>query len=203
MKAFRWNFSQLDARYINRVLADYLAYSGYFESAKALIKHEGLEDFVDVAVYEELFWYLDSLQESDLDALEWCTKHRSALKKRKSRLEPALHLQHFLQLVEAGKVKEAYQYMQKAITQIGIEGFPDIRKALTLPAFACPPKEYADLLSDQRKENRALFSENFCALYGIPSRPLLEVLMESGFIALLSPSCGESPCASCPKNAGY
>eukprot|EP00397_Hematodinium_sp_SG-2012_P036487 GEMP01039393.1.p1 GENE.GEMP01039393.1~~GEMP01039393.1.p1 ORF type:complete len:402 (+),score=87.36 GEMP01039393.1:273-1478(+) len=203
-KAFAWNLNQpfgADSTYVSRLLADYLASSGYIRSARAIIEREKLEDLVDLEVYEELAFHLDHLQEGNVkSALEWCVKYRTTLKKKKSTLEATLHLQQYLKLVEEKKYAEGVQYLRQYVTPKDLEKCKDFSRAMALPAFLAPPNdEYTHLVGTERRDElRALFCENFRMIYGLPTRPLFEVLMEVGFIALLSPVCSEGTCVSCP-----
>lgn len=81
-----WSHTRLD-----RLLVDYLLRQGYVESARQLAREKGVEDLVDVAVFEECGKIEDSLSKGEVkDALAWCSENKQALKKINVRLS-SLH----------------------------------------------------------------------------------------------------------------
>lgn len=67
---------------LNRLLVEYLTRQGYSESAKALAKHKGIEDLVDLDVFARCHKIALSLKERRLDdCLNWCLEHKAVTKK--------------------------------------------------------------------------------------------------------------------------
>lgn len=67
---------------LDRLLIDYLLRQGYGNSAAALAKEKGIEDLVDLSVFEHCQKIADSLEKGQTkEALTWCTQNSVALKK--------------------------------------------------------------------------------------------------------------------------
>lgn len=75
---------------LSRILIDYLLRESYFESAKKFIEesglrvifliNKGLQDFVDLEVFEETSRILSKLKQRDCqEALNWCNTHKTKL----------------------------------------------------------------------------------------------------------------------------
>jgi len=199
-----WDFNKPfgpNSKYIMRLLATYLSSSGYLDTARAMIQKEGLEDLVDIRVYEELETHLDHLEQGDLaHALEWCSKHRGILKKKESTLEATLHFQQFLLLIGKKEYGKAIRLLRSNISAKNMESCKDFSKAIAMSIFDTPPNaEYGQLSTKNVLEEIKLrFAESFRQVYNQPIRPLLEILVEVGFISLASPVCSEGVSASCP-----
>lgn len=72
-----WSHTRLD-----RLLVDYLLRQGYVESARQLAQEKGVEDLVDVAVFEECGKIESSLKHGEVkEGLAWCSENKQALKK--------------------------------------------------------------------------------------------------------------------------
>jgi len=72
-----WAHTRLD-----RLLVDYLLRQGYVESARQLAKEKGVEEVVDVGVFEECGKIEQSLRDGKVgEALGWCGENKQALKK--------------------------------------------------------------------------------------------------------------------------
>lgn len=77
VKYERWARVRLD-----RLLVDYLLRRGYVRSARALAREKGIEELVDVEVFEECGRIERSLREGKMgECLAWCTENKQALKK--------------------------------------------------------------------------------------------------------------------------
>lgn len=102
VKYDNWSRVRLD-----RLLVDYLLREGYVESAKALAHEKGIDDLVDVGVFEECGRIEKSLREGKTaECLAWCNENKQALKKIGSILELELRLQQFIELARSGDVKQ-------------------------------------------------------------------------------------------------
>lgn len=77
VKYDNWSQTRLD-----RLLVDYLLRQGYTQSAKELANEKGIDDLVDVGVFEECGKIEDSLMEGRTqECLAWCNDNKQALKK--------------------------------------------------------------------------------------------------------------------------
>ena len=77
MKYDNWAHTRLD-----RLLVDYLLRQGYTQSAKELAEEKGIEELVDVGVFEECGKIEKSLREGrTAECLAWCGENKQALKK--------------------------------------------------------------------------------------------------------------------------
>ena len=67
---------------LNRLLVDYLLRMGYTESAKALAMEKGIEDLVDLNVFEQCHRIEERLRSgSTAEGLAWCVEHKALMKK--------------------------------------------------------------------------------------------------------------------------
>ena len=67
---------------LNRLLVDYLLRMGYTESAKALAVEKGIEDLVDLNVFEQCHRIEERLRSgSTAEGLAWCAEHKALIKK--------------------------------------------------------------------------------------------------------------------------
>jgi len=77
VKYERWARVRLD-----RLLVDYLLRRGYVRSARALAREKGIEELVDVEVFEECGKIERCLREGRMgECLAWCAENKQALKK--------------------------------------------------------------------------------------------------------------------------
>ena len=73
------NWSQVR---LDRLLVDYLLRQGHLQSAKELAQEKGIEDLVDVGVFDECGKIERSLREGKTgECLSWCNENKQALKK--------------------------------------------------------------------------------------------------------------------------
>jgi macrophage erythroblast attacher len=107
-----WSHTRLD-----RLLVDYLLRNGHVASAKQLAAAKGVEDLVDIAVFEECGRIEASLKGGEVkEALGWCGENKQALKKIGSNLELELRLQQFIELRrtgDMGRLMEAVVHARK------------------------------------------------------------------------------------------
>ena len=67
---------------LDRLLVDYLLRQGHTQSAKQPAKEKGIEDLVDVGVFDECGKIEKSLREGKTqECLSWCNENKQALKK--------------------------------------------------------------------------------------------------------------------------
>ena len=67
---------------LNRLLVDYLLRCGYEESARALAREKGIEELVDLRVFEQCHTIERSLRnKSTTECLAWCADNRPMMKK--------------------------------------------------------------------------------------------------------------------------
>lgn len=77
VKYDEWSKVRLD-----RLLVDYLLRQGYTDSARGLAREKGIEDLVDIGVFDECGRIEARLQEGKLtECLTWCGENKQALKK--------------------------------------------------------------------------------------------------------------------------
>ena len=77
VKYDNWSHTRLD-----RLLVDYLLRQGYTQSAKELANEKGIDELVDVGVFEECGKIETSLREGrTAECLAWCGENKQALKK--------------------------------------------------------------------------------------------------------------------------
>lgn len=112
VKYDNWSHTRLD-----RLLVDYLLRQGYAESARELAQEKGIEDLVDVGVFEECGKIEKGLRQGKTkDCLSWCNENKQALKKIGSNLELELRLQEFIEMARSGdmpKLMEAILHARK------------------------------------------------------------------------------------------
>ena len=109
-RALSWNRHRM-----HRLVVDYLLRQGYHDSALASLgKHEGLEHFVELEIFQSAQEIIDSLREHRCDlALAWCALNRSKLKRVKSKFEFKLRIREFIHHVEKGDLSGAVRYARK------------------------------------------------------------------------------------------
>ncbi|KAK4546795.1 hypothetical protein LTR36_001527 [Oleoguttula mirabilis] len=184
-----WAHTRLD-----RLLVDYLLRQGYVESARQLAVEKGIEDLVDVAVFEECGRIERSLRRGEVrEALAWCGENKQALKKIGSQLELELRLQQFIELVrggEMGKLMEAVAHARKYLV-----GGLDAEFGLRAGGLLAQPVEtviepYRTMYSRTRYPHLAhLFLQTHHDLFALPAQPLLHTALAAGLSALKTPTC--------------
>ncbi|MCJ1310170.1 GID complex subunit containing RING finger motif [Agyrium rufum] len=190
---------------LNRLLVDYLLRRGYMESAQNLAKQKGIEDLVDLQVFEDCRLIERSLREgrSTVEALAWCADHKALMKKTSSNLEFELRLQQYIELRREGKVLEARTHAQKHIASHTDTHLEDIYHTAGLLIF--PPdtqiEPYKSMYSPTRWDHLAtLFIQIHHSLFSLPPYPLLHSALSAGLSALKTPAC-HSKLASSSSNA--
>ncbi|KAJ1918728.1 GID complex subunit containing RING finger motif [Mycoemilia scoparia] len=190
---------------LDRILVDYMLRSGYHNTAEKLIPMRNVEAFSDA----ELFATCTKIENALLslhrcsEALQWCTENRSALRKLEIDLEFELHLQEYIELVRANLKTEAIDYLKKNVRSWSSTHLEKIARASTLLVFppntTCAP--YKDMFSFKRWEMLSQrFRKAVYSLYGLPSQPLLVLLLQAGLAGLKTPDCCSTDAALSKRN---
>ena len=179
---------------LDRLLVDYLLRLGYTESARQLATEKGIEELVDVGVFEECGRIEAGLREGKMgEALGWCGENKQALKKINSNLELELRLQQFIELARSGDMKqlmEAIVHARKHLaagqdTQFGLRaaGLLAYRPDTLVEPYRTmySPERYTFLAAHFLKTHHELFS--------LPAQPLLHIALSAGLSALKTPAC--------------
>ncbi|EMC99190.1 hypothetical protein BAUCODRAFT_64742 [Baudoinia panamericana UAMH 10762] len=184
-----WSHVRLD-----RLLVDYLLRQGYVESARQLAAGKGVEELVDIAVFEECGKIDAALRGGDVrEALAWCGENKQALKKINSNLELELRLQQFIELArtgEMGKLMDAIIHARKHLA-----GGADTEFGLRAGGLLAHPPDtlvepYRGMYSRQRYTTLAsLFLQTHHTLFSLPAQPLLHIALSAGLSALKTPTC--------------
>ncbi|KAK5124796.1 hypothetical protein LTR85_001509 [Meristemomyces frigidus] len=204
VKYDHWAHTRLD-----RLLVDYLLRQGYVESARELAKEKGIEDLVDVGVFEECGRIERSLREGHevKEALAWCAENKQALKKLGggSLLELELRLQQFIELArsgDVGRLMEAVAHARKYLA-----GGQDAEFGLRAGGLLAQPADtvvepYRTMYSRNRYPHLAtLFLKTHHDLFSLPAQPLLHTALSAGLSALKTPTCHSIHAARHPTGA--
>ncbi|KAI9799683.1 MAG: GID complex subunit containing RING finger motif [Sarcosagium campestre] len=188
---------------LNRLLVDCLLRTGYNKSARALAKDKGIEELVDIKVFEQCHKIQDSLRNrSTHECLKWCSDNRPALKKLDSNLEFQLRLQQYVELARTGqreKLLEATHHAKQYLAPHKNTQFQEMHVASGLLAFPSDTRAepFRSMYSLDRWETLAyLFMTTHHSLYSLPARPLLHIALSAGLSALKTPSCHSSQTSS-------
>lgn len=208
--ALRWEKTRLD-----RVLVDYMLRSGMYESAERLAMSEGLETYVDAAVFAGARSVIDGLRRRDCsEALRWCGENRKRLSKLHSTLEFQLRLQEYVELVRAGRKMQAIPYAQRwlsasagarAVAVDASSRQDEIGRFMALLAFpaSTPCQPYKNMYSPRNwSALEETFKQENYKLHGLTSESTLEILLKTGLSALKTRRCGmegtaKSKCPTC------
>lgn len=182
-------------RQVDRALYEFATRRGLVKTAEALRCLGELGGLVDLEAHRSARDAIDALGRRDLrPALEWCAANRSRLKKACSGVEGSLQLQQLLALLAEGRPHDALAYVRANVAPQDIESVPEFRQALALLAFpdlrAPPGDRYRALMSEARWQALAEeLDRAFAAVLGLYPRPVLELLLQAGCLALKSPQC--------------
>ncbi|KAK3715981.1 GID complex subunit containing RING finger motif [Vermiconidia calcicola] len=189
VKYDNWSHARLD-----RLLVDYLLRQGYTQSAKELAQEKGVEDLVDIGVFEECGRIEKSLQEGKTqECLTWCGENKQALKKIDNNLELELRLQQFIELARSGEMKQRLEAMIYARKHLA--GGQDPKFALQAAGLLAQPPDtpvepYRTMYSHGRYEDLARqFLKTHHELLTLPPQPLLHIALSAGLSALKTPAC--------------
>ena len=179
---------------LNRLLVDYLLRQGYTQSAKELAKEKGIEELVDVGVFEECGKIERSLREGrTAECLSWCSDNKQALKKIDNNLELELRLQQFIELARTGEMKqrmEAIVHARKHLAAGQDPKFAMQAAGLLAQPPDTPVEPYRTMYSQTRYDDLAIqFLKTHHELFALPSQPLLHIALSAGLSALKTPAC--------------
>lgn len=200
---------------MDRVLLDYFLREGYFETARAIIKEAGLENFSDMPIFLENEEIAKSLHNHDIEpAIKWCTTHKTKLGNMKSTLEMELRIQEFVELIKVSKFSDAVAYGRKYLTKYMDEAPELMKRVVSLVAVHTSILEglseelYSDLLSQDRWAELAdSFEKESYRLYSLTSEPLLSLILQAGLSSLKTVFCDDpnskkDHCPTCSKLLG-
>ncbi|CCF50088.1 hypothetical protein NDA11_000191 [Ustilago hordei] len=131
-------FSEWSKTRLYRMIVDYMLRRGYRGAAEELVKSRGVEDLVDISLFEQVAKIEDSLcppaweraLKSGMElrgagevgkpscglALAWCSENKASLRKIRTPLEFNLRLQEFVELTRnrsGESLKEAISYARR------------------------------------------------------------------------------------------
>ena len=187
----RWEKLRLD-----RALVDYMLREGMYDTAEALSVGNGIEDIVDMDIFQESRVVIEALRRRDCSAgLKWCSENRRRLQKVRSKLEFRLRLQEFVEHARAGRKTDAIAYMKKflASSNCDSERLLDIQRFMALLAFdpntGCQP--YKDMYSERKwLELENAFKRDNYKLHGLTRESTIEILLKAGLASLKTRKCG-------------
>ncbi|KAG2616584.1 protein MAEA homolog [Panicum virgatum] len=185
---------------LKRILVDYMLRMSYYDSATKLAETSGIQDLVDIDVFQDAKRVIDSLQNNEVTpALAWCAENKSRLKKSKSKLEFLLRLQEFVEFVKAKNCIQAIAYARKYLAPWGSNHMKELQRVTATLVFRsntnCAP--YKILFEQDRWDFLVdMFKQDFCKLYGMTLEPLLNIYLQAGLTSLKTPFCSKG---SCPK----
>eukprot|EP00658_Telonema_sp_P-2_P008306 TRINITY_DN1311_c0_g1_i4.p1 TRINITY_DN1311_c0_g1~~TRINITY_DN1311_c0_g1_i4.p1 ORF type:complete len:420 (+),score=114.91 TRINITY_DN1311_c0_g1_i4:107-1261(+) len=189
---------------IHRGVVDWLLRSGMADAGRDLARQTGVEELVEIQLYDELHVISKALKAHDIrPALQWCHTNRSRLRKAASPLECQLQLQQVVVLIKADRRIEAVRHLQKHVgslpeNSLVLEAIKKVTCSLVLP-----PSSLSDThawFSDQRWEALdLLFEREFRTMNALPECSGLELALQVGLSGIKSPWCGKpSKYPSCP-----
>ncbi|CBQ69352.1 conserved hypothetical protein [Sporisorium reilianum SRZ2] len=142
-----WSRTRLD-----RMLVDYMLRRGYRQAAHELARTRGIEDLVDLQLFEDVARIEDSLcppgwnTDDDTEskpsctlALAWCSENKATLRKIRTPLEFNLRLQEFVELTRVRtpeSIKDAIAYARRHL----------------LPLVTTPSKPFTSTAGDKEAE---------------------------------------------------
>lgn len=129
-------YDQWSAVRLDRLLVEYMVRQGYSESAGALAKEKGIEELVDLGVFDRCERVRRSLKGGNLDeCLGWCAEYKVVMKKTDTRLEFELRLQQYIELCRRDRFVEARDHAKKYFPQYHEGHKEKISVAASLLAF--------------------------------------------------------------------
>ncbi|KAI6778834.1 uncharacterized protein J7T54_002664 [Emericellopsis cladophorae] len=179
---------------LDRLMSDYMLRKGYYESAKQLIREEGIEKLVDVELFERHGRVRNDLLQGKMgEALAWCAENKKELRKLDSKLEFQLRLQTYIDLIKGNKTSEAISHLRKYIMPFKAQYSKEVLQACGLlavqPGSRFAAASYPELYRDRWQMLADLFAKTHHTLFSIPEQPLLHIALSSGLSALKTPAC--------------
>ncbi|KAF9494995.1 hypothetical protein BDN71DRAFT_1448120 [Pleurotus eryngii] len=184
----RWTDTRFD-----RWVVDWFLRNGKEKSARHLAQEKHIEPLVDIDLFMDIRRIEDALShQSCTEALAWCSKNKTALRKIKSTLEFELRLQEYIELARARRSMEAIAYSKKYLVSWHETHLDQIHKAIALLAFppttTCGP--YKRLYDPSRWSNLIRsFRLAIYTLNTLPTEPLLHLALYAGLASLKLPAC--------------
>ena len=199
-RALSWN-----RRRMKRLVMDYLLRQGYHATAlQAVETDEGLAQLLELDIFRSAQAIVDSLKQRKCGvALEWCAKHRSKLKRIKSKLEFKLRIREFICLVQEGSVQEAVQYSKTHLSPWAGAHMKELQEAMATlvygpwwPRHQNESSHYGHLFSDTQWEDLVqIFKRDMCQLYMLPADSNLAIHVQAGLSALKTPMSYTNSCS--------
>jgi len=193
----KWNSKRLD-----RMLVDHLLRQGQHQTALEVAERAGNVDLVDFEMFVDAQKVVAALQLRRCDAaLEWCDRHRSRLRKLRSRLEFRLRKQGFLERVRAGDTHGALQYARRELVPLlgtHEDNLQEFQQATATLAFLGQEDHpYAHLFQDSQWRSLVeLFNSELYRLHNFTSASLLAMHLQAGLVALKNPQSFHGPAVS-------
>ncbi|XP_068660164.1 protein MAEA homolog [Aristolochia californica] len=183
---------------VKRILVDYMLRLSYYDTAMKLAESSNIQDVVDIDVFLDAKNVIDALQHKEVaPALAWCAENKSRLKKSKSKFEFQLRLQEFIELVRADNNLRAITYARKYLAPWGATHMKELQRVMATLAFKSNTEcETYKVLFEAKQWNFLVeqFKQEFCKLYGMTLKPLLNIFLQAGLSALKTPFCYEDDC---------
>ncbi|QDZ18945.1 CTLH domain-containing protein [Chloropicon primus] len=199
-RALSWNKKRM-----KRLVVDYLLRQGYHKTAlQAVDGEENLAHLLELDIFKSAQTIVDSLKVKQCGvALEWCGKHRSKLKRIKSKLEFKLRIREFICLVQEGKVREAVNYSKLHLSQWAPSHMKEFQEAMATlvygPYWPRPfdkSSHYGHLfLDDQWEDLVQIFKRDLYQLYALPADSNLAIHIQAGLSALKTPMSYTKSCS--------
>lgn len=185
-----WSKRRLDV-----LLVDYFLRNGYIETAKMHTTTKGIDPLVDINVLLQCSKIEKSLfNRNTTECLAWCQDNKTYLKKIRSNLDFEVRLQHYIELIKAGKKTEAVNYHRKHLVKnyelklnviVQASGLLAHGPDTTVPA-------YQEMYSGDRwKKLAELFVSTFLSLHGLSTQSHLIESLAIGISALKTYSCSQ------------
>uniref|UniRef100_A0AC34G219 Macrophage erythroblast attacher n=1 Tax=Panagrolaimus sp. ES5 TaxID=591445 RepID=A0AC34G219_9BILA len=200
-----------------RLLVDHLLRIGYFETAQKLADYTGIEAYTNQEIFQVAKQVEESLKRQDLSifakqveeslkrqdlsiCLQWIADNRSKLHRLNSIFETEVHVQYAVELVKAEKRKEALEYVQKNLQNLGTKQWKgNVLTLMTIiGAGSFPGAPYQKLLSDDRwAELIEMFRVENARIFNISTLSPFSASLQLGICAHKTPYCTENENSRC------
>ena len=158
VKYDEWSAVRLD-----RLLVEYMVRQGYSESAWALTREKGIEELVDLGVFDRCERVRRSLRWGSLDeCLAWCAEYKVVMKKTDTSLEFELRLQQYIELCRQDRFVEARDHAKKYFPQYHEGHQEKISIAASLLAFKPDRRQHVCTMLGPLPKNK--FSADLSAI---------------------------------------
>lgn len=195
---------------LDRALVHFMLREGMYETAEKLAKSQGIEELVDMEIFQDSRVVIEGLRKRDCsEALRWCAENKRRLQKFQSKLEFRLRLQEFVEHARAGRKTDAILYMQKFLLAFNCDSDRDrlieVQRFMALlifePSTSCQP--YKDMYSERNWiELENAFKQDNYSLHGLTRESTVEIMLKAGLATLKTRKCGTEAerkpnCPSC------